>query len=228
MSPLCLCKCQPLTVNSRHPSPPSVTQKMPQSTQTSSLHPSPAPYSSLWILLLLLFTHIPRMSSTPTALATLRQLEATLQLVVTLSSHFTITEIVEICRILAQAHSTIKAILEEGSLAAEGVTHVCKFGTHFLDPYSIYFNEDNGNDRAQSLTRGSTSRGVGQRHYNTARGTTSRRPFIRQSVSDRAAGRVTQGQAPIVIIDLNDEERSNGMPTPPVRVYLLLISCLEA
>lgn len=76
------------------------------------------------------------MASTPVLFSILRQLDATLQLVVTLSRNLNRDEILEIRRGLARAFSSIETILEE---RITGVNSVCEFGINFLDVLFIFF-----------------------------------------------------------------------------------------
>lgn len=67
-----------------------------------------------------------QMSSTPTGFAILRQLDAIIDLILTLSPGLTTQELAEILRGLAQTHNIIGGVLEDRNLATEGVTPVCE------------------------------------------------------------------------------------------------------
>ena len=78
------------------------------------------------------------MSSTllPTTFALLHQLDATLELIVTLSPSLTINELRDIRQGLVNTYTSVK-------------------DANFVDPYSLPFNEDdNGNNDVQPQTRG--------------------------------------------------------------------------
>lgn len=81
----------------------------------------------------------PRMSSPYIGSAVLCQLNATLQLVATLSPSLTPSEIAEIRRSLARAYDSIGVVLEDRNLQAEGVTLIREFGTEFLDSVFTLF-----------------------------------------------------------------------------------------
>lgn len=96
------------------------------------------------------------MSSTllPTTFALLHQLDATLELVVTLSPSLTINELRDIRQGLVNTYTSVKVLLSERALRAQRAT-ACKFHANFVDPYSLPFNEDdNGNNDVQPQTRG--------------------------------------------------------------------------
>jgi len=80
------------------------------------------------------------MASMQTAVAFLRQLDATLELIAAPSSSLTDSEITGIRQALAHAYTTLGVVLEERNLEIEGVTLVCKFGTNPLNSLFTFFH----------------------------------------------------------------------------------------
>ena len=66
------------------------------------------------------------MASTPTSSAILRQLDATLQLIMTLSTSLSVNELAEVRQGLLRASDSMRVVLEERVLSI-GVTYICEF-----------------------------------------------------------------------------------------------------
>ena len=79
------------------------------------------------------------MASTQTAIAFIRQLGATLELIVAPESSLTVDEIVELRQALTFAYTSLGAVLEERNLRTEGLTLICEFGTRFLNTLFTFF-----------------------------------------------------------------------------------------
>ena len=166
-------------------------------------------------------------ASTPTICTILLQLDATLQLIATLSLSLTLNKLKGIHQGLTHTYTSVEVILVERYLGAQRAA-ICKFHTNFLNPYSLAFNEDLTGDNMEPPTRGSASRNSGCRHHGMAQGTTSHHPPIHQSIGDGSTSCNTQDQQPVIVINISDEESSTGMFFLPVYRYLFLIRRIEA